>query len=148
MTAPQLIPDTALTLHAVQAFAVLHAGKYIENRSWMPPESLIGQRLAIHAGTKAGSPDLQKRLRDTCDVHDWPRGIVGTVQLAGVVWTHRGRAVFRGALDMQVAEAALESEWYGGPFGWVLRDPCPLDAPIPCKGALGLWRVPALRGAA
>lgn len=30
-----------------------------------------------------------------------------------------------------------------GRFGWVLKNILPLPSPIPCRGALGLWTVPA-----
>lgn len=41
------------------------------------------------------------------------------------------------------ADEALESPWFFGPFGWKLAEIRPLEAPVPCKGSLGLWRVPA-----
>jgi len=33
--------------------------------------------------------------------------------------------------------------WFVGPFGWVLSDVVVLPAPVPCRGAQGLWEVPA-----
>lgn len=38
---------------------------------------------------------------------------------------------------------ALKSPWFFGPFGWILEEIRPLAEPVPCKGALGLWTVPA-----
>lgn len=35
------------------------------------------------------------------------------------------------------------SPWYTGQHGLVLRNIQPLAAPVPCRGALGLWNVPA-----
>lgn len=38
--------------------------------------------------------------------------------------------------------SGLSSPWFFGPFGWALDEIRPLAEPVPCKGALGLWRVP------
>jgi hypothetical protein len=40
----------ALTLWQPWAWAMAFAGKPVENRTWAPPHSLLGQRIAIHAG--------------------------------------------------------------------------------------------------
>ena len=50
--------------------------------------------------------------------------IVGTVELAGCV-------------------VRSESPWFTGLYGFVLRNPIALTKPIPCKGRLGFWTVPA-----
>ena len=42
----------ALTLRPVWAYSVAHLGKRIENRTWEPPDSIRGQRIAIHAGLR------------------------------------------------------------------------------------------------
>lgn len=33
-------------------------------------------------------------------------------------------------------------KWYFGPIGYILTDIIALPEPVPCKGALGFWRVP------
>lgn len=43
----------ALTLMCPWAHAIAYWGKNIENRTWTPPRSLIGQCIAIHAGKSA-----------------------------------------------------------------------------------------------
>lgn len=40
----------ALTLWQPWAWAMAHAGKAIENRTWKPPRSACGRMIAIHAG--------------------------------------------------------------------------------------------------
>ena len=30
--------------------------------------------------------------------------------------------------------------WFGGPYGFVLKDAVAYDEPIPCKGALGFFK--------
>ena len=41
-----------LTLHQPWAWAIAHAGKNVENRTWAPPAYMIGERIAIHAGKR------------------------------------------------------------------------------------------------
>ena len=38
----------ALTVHAPWAWAIIHGGKDIENRSWCPPKWMLDQRIWIH----------------------------------------------------------------------------------------------------
>ena len=118
----------ALTLKQPWAWAVAHAGKRVENRTWRPPAALIGQRIAIHAGVAydgdaflgdllfcLGSP-----LREPARRHHVYGAVVATA-----------------VIDRVVTDSG--SPWFCGPFGWVLRDVVTLREPVPCKGALGLW---------
>ena len=107
------------------AWAIIHAGKNIENRS---RRTRLKETIAIHAplqpdqdwkewypprALKVPSPDL------------WEYGaIIGFVDLVGCVEEHR-------------------SKWFQGPFGYVLHNPRPLRRPVPCKGARGFWPVDA-----
>jgi len=44
----------ALTLWPEWAWAIIHLGKDVENRTWHPPKNILGQRIALHAGRKVG----------------------------------------------------------------------------------------------
>jgi len=44
----------ALTMEGPWAWSIFHLGRNVENRSWEPPESFIGQWIAIHAGPLEG----------------------------------------------------------------------------------------------
>lgn len=44
----------ALTLWPEWAWAIMHLGKDVENRTWHPPKNILGQRIALHAGRKVG----------------------------------------------------------------------------------------------
>lgn len=67
--------------------------------------------------------------------------IVGQARIVGVVdrelsaWSVHEASGFR---DLTSEERAW---WFGG-FALVLADVVELQEPVPCKGALGLWRVP------
>lgn len=116
----------ALTIKQPFAWAILHAGKNIENRGW---STHYRGPLVIHAGAAMHSWPLPRRLpRPAPD--DYVRSaMLGIVDLVDVVEVSRSR-------------------WFDGPFGWVLEDPRPFARPIPCKGRLNIWSLsPAQRRA-
>lgn len=134
--------------------AVLTMGKDIENRPWAPPKHLIGKRFAVHAGAKLDKDDawsLRHHLPDAPAAYP-QRAILGTVELVGYVQMDGiypvalfdESALRCSGLSETLIWNAVESKWHanGAKFLWVLRSPRVLPEPIPCKGALGLWRVP------
>ena len=146
----------ALTVQQPWAWAIIHGGKTIENRTqaWK-----YRGPLAIHAGSRLSERGLWSPLvRDAWDeqanyaldeVDDWERGaIIGVVQLVDVHLAHP--EVIEGGVG---TPACCESPWaeqsyieHGGRgrsdvVHLVLEDPRPID-PIPCKGRLGLWTPP------
>jgi hypothetical protein len=155
----------ALTIHRPYPYAILHLDnemrKPVENRGWKPPMSLIGQRLAIHAGKVVSDDGLDeiafrfRTINDTQDAHLrefrdpslLALGIVGTVVVRGWLvwgrnaWDYIGEVghVQPGYEDW--AQAQADTEWFTGPYGWLLDEPRPLKTPIACRGAQGLWRV-------
>ncbi len=136
----------ALTLWQPWAWAIAHAGKTVENRTWQPPRSVIGSHLAIHAG-KTLDRDAIEDLE--LDGHAVPplleRGaIVAVARVVGWVrceaLLHRTAESFAGVTRAR-AELAVQSPWWAGPVGWVLDDVVAI-APIAIGGAQGLWPVP------
>lgn len=130
----------ALTLYASWAHAIAHYSKRVENRTWHPPRSLIGQRFAIHAGAKLDESGL-----DALDEIDDAVIVAKAVPRSAIVATARlVRSVeFRDILIPKGADPAVQSDWWVGPVGWVLDDVRALREPVPCNGALGLWTLPA-----
>lgn len=151
----------ALTLWPEWAYAIVHLGKRVENRGWMPPAGLSGQPLAIHAGKAIGGGG-----------HD-PRIDVGTMlQIAsdaGHRWEGKRIGDFRGAqysrmLDEVIADIRAMSsavvcvsklagvlpkrprnfDGYHAPdsYGWKLNSVLVLQDPVRAKGARGLWLLP------
>lgn len=111
----------ALSVRQPWAWAILYAGKDIENRSWQNKHT-IGT-IAIHASAGPDRlDDLPSGVRKPKPDELVRGAIVGVVDVVGCVERHRSR-------------------WFSGPLGWVLKNPRPLSKPIPCKGALGLWEV-------
>src|SRR5438552_6363470 len=111
----------ALTVRQPWAWAIVHAGKDIENRSW---KSQFRGQIAIHASAKiATDVQLPKRSRKPYPHELICGAIIGVVDILGVVDDSR-------------------SKWFEGPYGFVLANPRPLSKPIFCKGRLSLWDLP------
>jgi hypothetical protein len=128
------LPDVALSVRQPWAWAIIHAGKDVENRGWRTG-SASGWlrrrgRVAIHASkgmTRREYIDAYCMMANTgvaCPREiDLPRGgIIGSVEIVDVV-----------------RESA--SPWFYGPVGLVLRAPQPCEF-TSARGALGffLWR--------
>lgn len=122
----------ALTIKQPWAWAIFN-GKDCENRTWEPPKDMIGELIAIHAGKGWDDDDsfsstFIKSLTGV-DVYQIPitfGAIVGVARIAGV----------------RTLEDGPVSPWFFGPFGWMLTEQREIE-PIPCRGALGLWNLPA-----
>ena len=124
------LPPVALSVRQPWAWAILHAGKDIENRTAGSVRSggMGPGRIALHAA--AGLKE---------DEYRW-----GLAKLAehGVTCPRPEalpRGAIMGAVTVTDIVTASDSPWFGGPCGLVLTDPTPCE-PIPAKGALGYFR--------
>jgi hypothetical protein len=148
----------ALTLWPEWAACICYAGKNVENRGWMPPEKVIGARIAIHAGAFiGGAAGLSALMRAEDAIHGmggrvgnpWLRLVepsVGLVKLrvgeseGFVVAT---RAIVATAKVGEPTRCSFSPWAVLGECHWpllrvrVLQDPVPLR-----RGALGLWALP------
>lgn len=125
----------ALSLRPAWAWAVAHAGKRIENRTWTT--SYRG-RIYIHASTKTPSDDERRELVPLGMPQRPPsRAIVACAELVNVLTVDQVHRRWVGENQMR---------WAIGPFCWMLRDVIVLPEPIPMSGKLGLWYVDS-RGA-
>lgn len=80
----------ALTVLQPWAWAIMHAGKDVENRTWKPGKALaVGELFAIHAGKKLWTPRhlARDRIAQSGGIvvpRDLPRGVVlGVCQFHG-----------------------------------------------------------------
>ncbi|MDR3495342.1 MAG: ASCH domain-containing protein [Ancalomicrobiaceae bacterium] len=132
MTDTQML---ALSIRQPWAWAIFHAGKGIENRDW--PTKVRG-RVLIH--TSKAKPTLQ----DIYFVEQMLERATSAAAIAAMfvlpaVSFNRGGII--GSVEIIDCVTESPSPWFFGRFGFVLKDPKPLPF-IPCKGALGFWRVP------
>ena len=117
-------------------WAIVRGFKRIENRTWKPPASIVGQRIALHSGKKYDK-ESEAFIMDAISAIG---GLPIDAEDEGIV----GTAVVRGFLtNPSEIQDPEQAQWYFGPYGWVLDDARPLAEPVPCRGALGLWTVPA-----
>lgn len=126
-------PAIAISVRQPWAWAIIYAGKDIENRDWRPTNPGLKRRgiVAVHAAkgmTKAEYAEAAEFMRADSDLrincpapHELARGgIVGTVEIIDAV-----------------SDSA--SPWFFGPRGLVLRNaqPCAFR---PCRGQLGFFK--------
>lgn len=148
--------NRALTLWEPWASAIAYGRKRIENRSWAPPSTVQGKRIAIHAG-KSLDKDAVTRLCvevgfDFDEMDNVAGHIVCTAEVAGVI---RSDGIVRADGLMKPDGALVDLEWYSGEseitkeehfdwldpveFSWILRDVKPLQKPIEARGHQGIW---------
>lgn len=132
INARQHIPCRALSVRQPWAWAIIHAGKDIENRSWQAVSHLLNLRgeIALHASSFMAKHEYENAAAFMASIGvecppaiDLQRGgIVGVVEIVDVV------------------KESL-SPWFFGPRGLVLANASPRDF-IPVKGCLGFfdWR--------
>ena len=119
----------ALSIRQPWAWAILHAGKDIENRSW---KTRFRGEFYIHASKGMTRHEYESfktqyyAIKPMClhepvpQLHDLDRGgIVGIATLIDCV-------------------EASDRPWFFGKYGWVLENVRPVPF-IPCKGALGFF---------
>ncbi len=113
----------AISIRQPWAWLILTQGKDIENRNW--PTKFRG-RIAIHA-SKTMDYDgvafaIERGVIFRCNPRELPRGgVVGTVEIVDCV-------------------IASDSQWFFGPYGFLLRKPKPCGL-IPCLGKLGVFEL-------
>jgi hypothetical protein len=129
----------ALTVQQPWAWAIVHGGKDVENRTRNLPGSYRGP-VAIHAG---------KREDEDGYYDDMIREALGTVDDSWVLEERLARGVIVGIVNLVSVHHDHQhgtdrcspwSQW--GQWHLVLANPRPLAEPVPCRGALGLWTVP------
>ena len=132
----------ALSMIQPWASLVAYRQKKNETRSFACPKKVIGMRVAIHASlTKSAIQDgTAAKLWALTALElpeEWPLGsIVAVVTITGCTPTEKVRD------RVDDFEKAF-GDYSSGRFAWHLDDVRKLREPIPMKGMLGFWTVPA-----
>lgn len=134
-------PRFALSVRQPWAWAIIHAGKDIENRSAAAVNhGMTCKRIAIHASKSMAREEYEDARRFIDDV------LYRNAQNGS---TPRPDELVRGALigSVSVVDVVKSSDslWWMGPRGLVLKDACAWSSPIPCAGALGYFNLGADR---
>lgn len=129
------LPRYALSIRQPWAWAILSAGKDVENRDW--PTKFRGP-VCIHAG-KGMTPGEVSEFSE----------VLGDLRLDGKVdrsltgphYASLPRGGIVGTAEITTCIEASTSPWFFGRYGFTLANVRPVEF-IPCKGALGFfdWR--------
>lgn len=126
------LPRLALSVRQPWAWAIVAAGKDIENRSWQAVNHGLRQRgrICVHAAkgmTRDEYEDASEFMADIGVKCPAPADLI--------------RSAIVGSVEVVDVVSHSESKWFVGPRGLVLRD-AELWSPIPCIGQLGYfdWR--------
>lgn len=134
------LPLKGISIRQPWVWAIVHAGKDIENRDWT---TRYRGPVCIHASKGMGKAEYQ----------DSARFITGTLRLppddgwltkwhglcAAPYMLERGGII--GVADIVDCVDTSDSPWFFGRYGFVLKNARPVDF-IPVKGSLGFfdWR--------
>lgn len=136
-----------LTLWRPWSASIVHGPKRVENRPWHPPIALMHGDLwiALHAGRTWDGDSADFILKN------WRAAmrLVGNDESQESAWPAEWRA--QGVVGVARVEQALRVEdmaeardpWAFGPWCWTLADVRAVPDPIACRGAQGLWTLPA-----
>lgn len=115
------LPDVALSIRQPWAWAILHAGKDIENRSWRTSRRGM---IALHASKGMTLGEYRECIDFVRDVTTGRWGLDGQplpmVELPGVDELERGGIV--GVARIVDCVMTSASPWFFGEFGFVLAD--------------------------
>lgn len=137
-----------LTVRQPWAWAIIHGGKDVENRTRNIAGGYRGP-VAIHAAAKFHREDFELALKNSelAPIDFWSEfclgEIIGVVDLVGV---HESGCLYPDGKGGTVGCWNPESDMLCSPWGMNgvyhlgLAKPRPLNTPIPAKGKLGLWR--------
>jgi len=136
----------ALSIHQPWAWAILHAGKCVENRTWQTHHR---GPLLIHASKSRRSSDAwladEWRERFGLDRPPWeelPTGVlVGVVELVACLPLAEWREWHAAGDPRATHVEAMTSPWAEGPWCWVLAEPKALEEVKPWKGQQNLFEV-------
>ena len=118
-----------LTVKQPWAWAIIYAGKDVENRTWIPKGDYRGP-IIIHAGKAFDYKG-----------YNWMKGNKGILKAELPKPQHFKLGGIIGEVDFRKAVRSMKfSPWMFGPWGWVLENPMPLPF-YRMPGKLGLYDV-------
>lgn len=128
------MPDLALSVRQPWAWAIIHAGKRLENRT----------AFAIsRGGMKPGRICIHASKGMTRDEYESANSTIVRIRSDRFAHIPRPDLLVRGAIIGTVAVTGKVNEstdpWFVGPWALTLENPEPLEEPIPVGGELGYF---------
>lgn len=143
-----MIDLRALTLIRPMSAAIVHGSKRIENRPQDLPKAMRGVEtvVAVHAGK-----GWDERYMDVVCAIDGDNNFISAPSYAGEKLKHEGIVGLMLLSGRVFVSPRAESHhlgdstdrWFSGPYGYEIKAAIAFPGPIPCRGMLGFWRVPA-----
>ena len=130
-----------LTLRMPWSWAICHAGKRIENRTWRPNPWKVrdGLWLAIHCG-KSVDGDMEPEVVQRAQAYRRSAGLEPFPKMTRRMLRADAGKIVAVARVAGTVTASLDP-WFVGPLGWVLENVVVLAEPVARTGALGLWKL-------
>jgi hypothetical protein len=132
----------ALSIKQPWAWLILQGYKDVENRTW---STTFRCRIYVHAGLKLDS-NAYGRGNDPNEFIGYRLGRIRKYD-AWLAAHPLRRGVILGEATVVDCVSESKSEWFDGPYGFVLEDPVAYDYPIPYRGRLGFFEVMRLEEA-
>lgn len=119
----------ALSIKQPWAWAIIHAGKDVENRTW---HTNIRGRILIHASKKFDKKGWRWICRNMgrLGLADLPHSDEFKLISGGIV----------GSVNLVDCVTEYNSPWLVGSYGFLLANPKPMEF-RPCKGRLGFFNI-------
>ena len=122
-----------LTICQPWAWAILHAGKNIENRKWY---SNYRGPLLIHAGKSKKWLDGGFETFDALGIQRPLSHELGYGEILGIVEMVDCKTL------LKLYDTDVDTTWAEGPYCHVYANPRAFEQPVPYLGALGFFQVP------
>lgn len=129
-------PEFAMSVRAPWWWAILYLRKDIENR---PRPWRYRGRVWLHSSAWWSLAGVEEEWQA---VRSCYRSAGGQPGDTGITWREMkdaGGAIV-GSVELCGTVERSDSPWFFGPYGIRLAMPVALATPVPCKGALGLFR--------
>ncbi|MYD70022.1 MAG: ASCH domain-containing protein [Acidobacteria bacterium] len=118
-----------LSVHQPYAWAIIMGAKDVDNRSWK--SNHLG-RLYIHAGLTERDDTVVDEVIARVAKH--LRIPISAAREAYRQHRKQGLGAIIGSVHMVGCATSYDSEWFKGEYGFILRDPEPLNEPVRRKG--------------
>lgn len=125
----------AISVRAPWWWAILYAGKDIENRDW--PTKYRG-RVLLHASKWWNLSGVTDDVETVSHIYRQSGGDPCDTGLTYRMMKDMGGCIV-GSVEIVDCVDRSDSPWFFGRYGFVLRNPITFPDPIPCKGALGFF---------
>jgi hypothetical protein len=121
----------AISIRPPWAWAILHAKKDVENRTW---KTNMRGTVAIHASQTMSRSYYESAVKEI-------KRLAASAKVPPYEAMVRGAIV--GLVDVVGCEERTQSKWHvHNHYGFVLANPRALLKAIPCNGRLNFWEVP------